>query len=72
MSVDVKAGATFEASEPKVALNSQGAVINNSNVHRYAMSKDGKRFLIREAPNAGTNSVESLFLILNWPSLLGK
>jgi hypothetical protein len=33
------------------------------------MSNDGKRFLIREAPNTGANQVEPLFLILNWPSL---
>ncbi len=72
MSVDVKAGTTFEANEPKLVLNAPGATIANANVHRYAVTNDGRRFLIRESPTNSDNAVEQLYLILNWPSLLGK
>lgn len=68
-SVDVKTGATFEASDPKPALNAPGAAINVSTVHRYTLSNDRKRFLVREVPNTTGNQIEPLYQILNWPSL---
>lgn len=38
------------------------ASINSSTVHQYAVSNDGKRFLIRETTNAGATEVEPLYL----------
>ena len=68
-SVDVKTGATFEAGDPKPALNAPGAVLNSTTNHRYALSSDRKRFLVRELPNSSANQIEPLYLILNWPSI---
>lgn len=68
-SVDIKPGATLEVSDPKPALNVLGATINATTTHRYALSSDRKRFLVRELPNASAAQIEPLYLILNWPSI---
>jgi hypothetical protein len=36
-----------------------------------ANGHDARRFLIHEGPNTGTTEFESLYLIMNWPWLLG-
>jgi hypothetical protein len=70
MSLEVKSGATFETGPPKPLLNPSGAASLDESPY-YAMTNDGKRFLIREISGTG-NVIDSMYIILNWPSLLGK
>lgn len=73
MSIDVKAGATFESGAPKLLLKAgPGVVMAGGGYYRYAISGDGKRLLVRESIGGAAPEAEKLYLILNWPSLLGK
>ncbi|MEO8097975.1 MAG: protein kinase [Acidobacteriota bacterium] len=72
MSVDVRTGTTFNATEPRVLFSPPGNMIFSTSGHMYAMSSDAKRFLLRESLNTSSTELEPLYLILNWPSLLGK
>ena len=70
MAAEVKPGTAFEVSLPKQIFRAtrHAHIIAG---HDYAMTNDGKRFLVRETPNIG-QEIEPLYLILNWPSLLEK
>ena len=70
MAVEVKPGTAFEVGLPKPIFHAprHARIIAG---HDYAMTNDGKRFLVRETANTG-QEIEPLYLILNWPSLLGK
>jgi serine/threonine protein kinase/Tol biopolymer transport system component len=70
MAAEVKPGTAFEVGLPKQIFHAtrHARIIAG---HDYAMTTDGKRFLIRETPDTA-QEIEPLYLILNWPSLLGK
>ena len=70
IAAEVKPGTTFEVGLPKQIFRAarHAHIIAG---HDYAMTNDGKRFLLRETPNNG-QEIEPLYLILNWPSLLDK
>ena len=71
MAADVKPGAAFEGGLPKQLFRVPTAAALSTTQRRYAMTNDGKRFLIRGVSSANTG-IESLYVILNWPSLLAK
>jgi len=72
MSVEVKTGAGFEAGVPKPLFKPAGASVLNLQQIFYAITNDGKRFFVRENPNAGATEIEPVHVVLNWPALLGK
>jgi dipeptidyl aminopeptidase/acylaminoacyl peptidase len=68
VAVDVKAGATLETGPVRTLFQ---ATINTAfQVHMYAVTRDGKRFLIREPVGRETGVVEQLYVVTNWTSLL--
>ena len=67
--VDVKTGATFESGTPKLLFTIPGAATLANVNFRYAVSNDGKRFLVRQQPETGENQAEPIYVILNWPAL---
>jgi Tol biopolymer transport system component len=71
MAAEVKPGAAFEVGLPKQLFRAASSTAGSITGHLYAMTNDGKRFLVRTAPNTSTE-IEPLYLILNWPSLLAK
>ena len=70
MAAEVKPGTAFEVGLPKQIFRATRHAHIRAG-HDYAMTNDGKRFLVRETPNIG-QEIEPLYLILNWPSLLDK
>ena len=42
----------------------------SSQVHFYAVTRDGKRFLIREGVGSERTPNEPLYIVTNWPSLI--
>jgi Tol biopolymer transport system component len=70
MAVDVKTGPAFAAGLPRTLFSWTGRF--TTTVHDYAMTSDGKRFLMRESPAVAREEIEPMHVILNWPSLLGK
>ena len=72
MSVEVKTGAGFEAGVPKPLFKPAGASVLSLQQILYAITYDGKRFFVRENPNAGAAEIEPVHVVLNWPALLGK
>ena len=70
MAVDVKAGATLETGPLRTLF--QTNVGQSSQVHYYAVTRDGKRFLLREPVGSNAAAVEQLYLVTNWTSLVGR
>jgi hypothetical protein len=68
---DVKTGATFEASSPRI-LFPMPPGSGSGYQWFYAITNDAQRFLVRTNGEVGDSEVEPLQVILNWPSLLGK
>lgn len=68
MAVDVKTGPVFSAGIPKALFPWNGFT---AQVHNYAMTSDGKRFL-RLDPAGDSEEIEPMHLVLNWPSLVRK
>jgi len=71
-SVDVKTGATFEAGTPKALNLSPAAFVFSTTIHLYAMTSDSQRFLVHDIPSVEQENGDPLFVMMNWPSLLGK
>ena len=65
MAVTVKAGATFEADAPRAMFQTElnVAALRQS----YAVSADGKRFLLNTLPGMESPPIT---VVLNWPALL--
>jgi hypothetical protein len=70
MALDVEPGATLRTGQARQLFES--AVNASSQVHNYAVKRDGKRFLVREALGSETASTEPLYIVTNWPSLMGR
>jgi hypothetical protein len=43
---------------------------NTQQAHMYAVTRDGKRFLIREPVGADGDATEQLHIVTNWTSLV--
>jgi Tol biopolymer transport system component len=76
-SVEVKTsltpkGPASELGPPKPVGIPSGRALSNLNQRNYAISNDGKRFLIRESPEGERAETEQLYVVLNWSSLLKK
>jgi len=70
MAVEVKAGPSgFEAGIPKLLFDSHVASLGNRR-NRYAVTGDGKRFLV--STTAGENNAPPIVVMLNWAESLGK
>jgi hypothetical protein len=65
MSVSIRAGAGIEAGVPKLLFSygTQGAG------NRFAVTRDGKRFLIMEPP-ADESTPQQMIVMLNWTALI--
>jgi serine/threonine protein kinase/Tol biopolymer transport system component len=70
VSVDVKPGAALETGPVRTLF--QTSLNTAALVHFYAVTRDGKRFLIREPVGQQTGTVEQLYVMTNWTSLLGR
>jgi len=68
LAVDFKTGPAFSAGVPRALFPWNGFT---AQVHNYAMTSDGKRFL-RLDPAGTREEIEPMHIVLNWPSLLGK
>jgi Tol biopolymer transport system component len=68
MAVEVKGGTTLELGAPtrlfETSVNSQ------STVHMYAVTRDGKRFLIREGLGSESVLSDPLYVVTSWTSLV--
>jgi Tol biopolymer transport system component len=65
--VDVNAGATLETGPPRVLFKT--LLNTNGQIHFYAVTRDGQRFLVREP--VGTNmGTEQLRIVTNWAALV--
>jgi hypothetical protein len=70
MAVDVKEGSSLETGPPRPLF--KAAFNATTQVHMYAVTRDGQRFLVREAAGANTAAVEQLHVVTNWTSLVGR
>jgi serine/threonine protein kinase/Tol biopolymer transport system component len=68
MAVDVKSGTTLETGPVRMLF--QTALNTTAAVHMYAVTSDGTRFLIREPVGRQTGTIEQLYVVTNWTSLL--
>jgi Tol biopolymer transport system component len=68
MAISVKSGTTLEFGPAKALF--QTAVGTGFVNRTYAVTPDGQRFLVREAGTANVNSIEQLYVVTNWPSLV--
>ena len=70
MALDVEPGASLRTGQARQLFESD--VNPSSQTHMYAVTRDGKRFLVRE-PLGNENVVtEPLYIVTNWPSLMGR
>ena len=44
----------------------------SAQVHMYGVTRDGKRFIVREPLNRVIGTDEQLFVVANWPSLIAR
>ncbi len=69
MSVEIKAGSTFDPGTPKVLFSFRGSS-NLSLGFRYDVSSDGKKFLILTPVEDTT--FDPLHVVINWTENLKK
>jgi eukaryotic-like serine/threonine-protein kinase len=68
MALDVESGATLRTGQARQLFES--AVNSSSQVHMYAVTRDGKRFLVREPLGSEQTAIEPLYIVTNWTSLV--
>jgi Tol biopolymer transport system component len=68
MAVDVKPGATLETGMVRPLFRT--GITTSSQVYLYAVARDGKRFLIRQAAGREGGQVEQLNVVTNWMALV--
>jgi len=68
-SVDVIPGATLAFGQPRTLVSSPQLAVASTGIYLYAVSADGKRVLVRINDDR-TNEIQSLHVVLNWPSLV--
>jgi len=70
MAVDVvTAGTTLRTGAVRMLFQTSLAQFGGS--VGYAVSRDGQKFLIREPPGRASGSIEQLYIVTNWTSLVG-
>jgi hypothetical protein len=69
VAVDVKAGEALETGPVRKLFRATG-INNTQQAHMYAVTRDGKRFLIREPVGADGDATEQLHIVTNWTSLV--
>ena len=70
MALDVEPGATLQTGQLRQLFES--AINPHLQNHLYAVTRDGKRFLVRESLGSETTTAEPLYIVTNWPSLMGR
>ena len=68
MAVDVTPGATLETGPVRTLFET--SLNPTSQVHYYAVTRDGKRFLVREGVGSERTPNEPLYIVTNWTSLI--
>jgi eukaryotic-like serine/threonine-protein kinase len=68
MALDVESGATLRTGLARVLFES--AFNTTSQTHMYAVTQDGKRFLVREPLGGDNTAIEPLYIVTNWTSLV--
>lgn len=68
MAVEVRAGATFEMTEPKQLFQTQ--VVRYDAPNRFSISADGQRFLVNSAVEEVNQT--PITVVLNWTAGLKK
>jgi Tol biopolymer transport system component/tRNA A-37 threonylcarbamoyl transferase component Bud32 len=68
MTVDIPDGPPQEPGSPRRLFET--GVNSTAQVHMYAVTRDGKRFLIREGLGNEADEIEPLYIVTNWTSLL--
>jgi Tol biopolymer transport system component len=69
MAAEVKPGATFETGPVRELF--QSAANRSTQIHEFAVTRDGQRFLVAEPPGSGgNNTVETLYVVVNWKALI--
>jgi hypothetical protein len=68
--IDAKSGAPPTIGAPRELF--QTGIQVATGVDQYAVSRDGKRFLIRRADEAAGDDQNQIHVIVNWPGLLGR
>jgi hypothetical protein len=72
MAVDVTPGDTLQTGPARELFRTNPAVLSNQ-AYMYAATGDGRRFLLREpAAGSGASAIEPLYVVTNWPTLVGK
>jgi Tol biopolymer transport system component len=68
MALAVEPGATLRTGQARHLFES--TVNTTSQFHMYAVTRDGKRFLVREPLGSENAALEPLYIVTNWPSLI--
>jgi len=70
VAASVTAGATLETGSVRTLFRTN--VNSTQQVHMYAVTRDGQRFLIREPVDTDGNAIEQLHIVTNWTSLVAR
>ena len=70
MALDIEPGASLRTGHARQLFESN--VIPSSQTHMYAVTRDGKRFLVREPVGSESVVSEPLYIVANWPWLMGR
>ena len=68
MVLDVESGATLRTGQVRPLFES--TINTTAQAHMYAVTRDGKRFLVREAIGSEQTAIEPLYIVTNWTSLV--
>ena len=66
--VDIKAGSSLETGPARTLFSTN--INPTSTVHMFAATRDGQRFLVREAVGLENIATEPLYIVTNWTSLV--
>jgi Tol biopolymer transport system component len=68
MAVDVTSGTTLQTGTVRTLF--QTSLISGTGAKAYAVTRDGQRFLLREPSGRESGSIEQLYIVTNWTSLV--
>ena len=63
MALEVESGATLRTGQVRPLFES--AINTSSQIHMYAVTRDGKRFLVREPLGSEQATIEPLYIVTN-------
>jgi Tol biopolymer transport system component len=70
MAAAVTPGTTLQTG-PVTALF-ETKITGSPQVHFYDVTKDGNRFIAREPISSGPDAIEPLYVVTNWPAVVGR